>query len=134
MSFRPGHDGDPRIPVLINLPACLTAISVVRSPGRRSTVWPSGSILSQTWCNPLLPVGDYPVPCGSASRCVEGDISAVMGEDRPGDPGELVGQGNGCYVAVGALKQAFEPATQGVSLWARRGRAVRAPWMNSIRR
>jgi hypothetical protein len=38
-------------------------------------------------------VGDYPVPCGSVSRCVEGDISAVMSEDDPGDPGELVGQG-----------------------------------------
>src|SRR5262245_10644399 len=38
MSFRPGRDGDPRAPVLIDVPACSTAISVVRSPRRRSTV------------------------------------------------------------------------------------------------
>ena len=49
IGFRPGHDGDPRAPVLINSSACLTAISVARFPGRRSTVGPSRSFLSQIW-------------------------------------------------------------------------------------
>jgi hypothetical protein len=92
------------------------------------------------WFNSLadvvqfLAAGDYPAPRGSVRRCVDSDISTVLDEDGPGDPGELVGQGNGRNVAVGALKQAFEPATKGVLLEARCGRAVRAPWMNSIRR
>jgi transposase len=42
----------------------------------------------------------------------KGDLSAVMGEDRPGDLGERVGQGNGCDIAMGALEQTFEPATE----------------------
>jgi hypothetical protein len=91
MSVRPGHDGDPRIPVLINLPGLFDGHF-----GSQVSGTPIDCVA--IWFNSLADVvqslaagGDYLAPCGSVCRCVKGDISAVMGEDHPGDPGELVG-------------------------------------------
>jgi hypothetical protein len=54
--------------------------------------------------------------------------------NHPCDPGEFVGQGNGCNVAVGALKQTFEPVTNGpVALLRRTRRGSTASAANGCR-
>jgi hypothetical protein len=70
----------------------------------------------------------------SFADSLNGDILAVSCEHRPSDPCKLVGLGYSHDVAVCSRKQSLNPPAERLSFLARPGRAVRAPWISSIRR
>src|SRR5580704_15385218 len=106
----PGQDGDTRAPVLINSSASC-AVFNTRLPERRLTVRPSPRHLSQPpLARPALSLRPNESLRGHGYRVGVKRFPAL--QHRPGDPRQLVGQGDDRDIAMGPPHQLFRPSAE----------------------